>query len=70
MVGQRVQEEEPEGEVIVRPSGEAVEPWSSGYTPSFSLELNCLHFLDYTASSLYESPFFQELIHLINTSAY
>ena len=34
-VGQAKVEEEPEGEVIVGPSGEEVKPSSSGYTPPF-----------------------------------
>ena len=35
IVGQGKAEEEPEGEVIVGPSGEAVEPLSSGNIPPF-----------------------------------
>ena len=36
IVGQAKAEEEPEGEVIAGPSGEAVEPLSSGNVPFFS----------------------------------
>ena len=41
MVGQRKEEEEPEREVIAGPSGEVVEPLSSGNTP-FSSKSNYL----------------------------
>ena len=77
MVGQGVQEEEPEGEVIAGPSGEAVESWSSGYTPSFSLELNYLLFWWYsfiTAWVYCMSPpsFFKNwsIWSILNTFAY
>ena len=55
----QAKEEEPEGEVIVGPSGEAVKPSSSGYTLLFSFRNQIISF----------SSFFQKLIHLDQASA-
>ena len=41
-VGQAKVEEELEGEVIIRPSGETVKPLSSGYIPLFFQESDYL----------------------------
>ena len=69
MVGLGKQEEEPEGEIIVGPSGETLEPPDSGNTPFFLLELNDLY--NHTLLLMCEfSPFFKELIHLIKTFAH
>ena len=68
-VGQAKVEEELERQVIIRLSGGAVNPLSSGYTPLFSgIKLSL--FLCHTVSLLYEFPLFLKADPLDQTSAY
>ena len=71
MVGQGEQGE-PEGAIISRMSGEAVESSSSGNTPFFLFGIKLSPYLCQSYSFITTGVlfFFQELIHLINTSTY